>query len=425
MSAVPENPRDVVASLLTDRRLLAACAERDMGTLFRLLNHRGISTRRIAAAVDITQGRLYEYMNGKSRVEKLSVFEQIADALHIPGRLLGLAKRPWEPDVSAASAGIAWTVHTAAPSSDDDMGAVSAFRSADRRTGGGRLYRAATRHLAEKVAPRLVDPEVTPQIFAVAAALTEMAGWMAHDSGHDSLAARHFGRAIPLARASGDTPLTAGIAASSSHLSLQTGDTTAAIHWARTGLEAAAQGPMVPALTARLYAMYARALAATGQTTAALAAIDQGESHLGRQPEADLPWLSPFDSAALAAESALVHTDLQRYEDAQRSAEQAIRLRETGRARSLAFSRIALTTVHVHRNNLDAAVGVGNELLAADPYLGSVRVVRQLERLRQLLDPHRTYRPVDAFLTRLDDARRDRMLLLADIISPPYGGTST
>ena len=91
------DPREIVAGLLDDPRLLAACAERDMGALFRLLNHRGVSTRRLAAAVDITQGRLYDYMNGKSRVEKLTLFEQIADAFHIPGNLLGLARRGWEP----------------------------------------------------------------------------------------------------------------------------------------------------------------------------------------------------------------------------------------------------------------------------------------------------------------------------------------
>ncbi|MFI6683507.1 hypothetical protein [Streptomyces sp. NPDC050485] len=90
--------REIVAGMLGDQRLLAACAARDAGALFRLLNHRGVGTRRIAAAVDVTQGRLYDYMNGKSRVEKLAIFEQIADAFHIPGHLLGLSRRPWEPE---------------------------------------------------------------------------------------------------------------------------------------------------------------------------------------------------------------------------------------------------------------------------------------------------------------------------------------
>lgn len=102
MDRAQRDPRDVVVGLLGDERFLGACAQRDMGSLFRLLNHRGISTRRIASAVDITQGRLYDYMNGKSRVEKIVIFEQIADAFHIPGRLLGLAPRSWEPTAMPA-----------------------------------------------------------------------------------------------------------------------------------------------------------------------------------------------------------------------------------------------------------------------------------------------------------------------------------
>ena len=262
-------PREVVAGLLADERLLAACAERDMGTLFRLLNHRGVSTRRIASAVEITQGRLYDYMNGKSRVEKLVIFEQIADAFHIPGHLLGLAKRPWEPNTAVPPP----TAMGELPPDRDDMAAVDAFRNADRTAGGGRLYNAVVRHLTDNIGPRLVDTDGNTQIFAVAAALTEMAGWMAHDSGRDDVADRHFTRALPLARASGDTPLAAGIAASNSHLALQTGDPASAVHWSRTGLDIAAHGPSIPALTARLHAMSARALAAAGQTTSARALL--------------------------------------------------------------------------------------------------------------------------------------------------------
>ncbi|WP_328465579.1 XRE family transcriptional regulator [Streptomyces sp. NBC_00448] len=415
----PEDLRDVVAGLLADSRLLTACAERDMGTLFRLLNHRGISTRRIAGAVDIGQGRLYEYMNGKSRVEKLVVFEQIADAFHIPGHLLGLARRPWEPaaPVTPSVPGPAASVPD-----EDDMAAMDAFRNADRQAGGGRLYQAVVRHLTETIGPRLVDADSGPQTLAVAAALTEMAGWMAHDSGHDELAGRHFNRALPLARAAGDTPLAAGIAASNSHLALQTGDPSAAVHWARTGLDTVARGAAVPALAARLHAMSARALAAAGQPTAALRALDRAEQLLDGKAESDLAWLSPFDAAALATESALVLRDLERYDHAQASAEHAIRLRETGRARSLAFNRITLATVHVRQRDLESAIAVGHELLAADPNLGSVRVVRQLDGLSELLEPQRAHPPVRAFLARFDDARRARVLLLADVLFPPRGG---
>lgn len=254
------DPPTVAAGLLDDERMLKALAGRDMGTLFTLLNTRGVSTRKLAAAVDVSQGRLYDYMNGNCRVEKLSVFEQIADGLRIPGHLLGLARRPWEPAPEPSPPAI-----SDLPADTGDLEAIDAFRDADRRSGGGRLYAAVTRHLTDQIAPRLVDAAGSPGVFAAAAALTEMAGWMAHDSAHDDLAVKHLTRALPLARVSGDAPLAANIAASTSHLTLHTNDRPGAARWARTGLHLAAQGPRIPALTARLHTMTARALAAAAQ----------------------------------------------------------------------------------------------------------------------------------------------------------------
>ncbi|MEU6097753.1 helix-turn-helix transcriptional regulator [Streptomyces sp. NPDC047079] len=414
------DPRAIVAGLLSDERLLRACAERDMGTVFRMLNTRGISARRIAAAVDITQGRLYDYMNGKSRVEKLTLFEQIADAFHIPGHLLGLARRPWEPAPVVAEHQRAYR-----PAPDgDDLVAVDHFRSADRQAGGGRLYGAVVRHLTDRVAPRLVDVDSAPHVFAAAAAMTEMAGWMAHDSGHDDRAAQHFARALPLARTSGDLPLAANVTASSSHLALQNGDASRALGWARTGLDLAAQGPRIPALTARLNTMQARALAVAAQRAPAEAALDAARRDLEGAAAAEHPWLSPFDAAALASESAMIHRDLEQYDQALTYAEKSLTLREASRARSLALSRITLVDIHVRRGDLDAAVSAGHPLLSTSPTLGSVRVLQQLDEMRRLLAAHRSYRPVREYLARFDDARRARMLLLADLIPPSPGGTT-
>ncbi|MEU1570090.1 helix-turn-helix transcriptional regulator [Streptomyces collinus] len=419
MSHQPPDPRVIISGLLGDERLLHALAERDMGTVFRMLNSRGVSTRRLAAAVDITQGRLYDYMNGKSRVEKLTLFEQIADAFHIPGHLLGLARRSWEP--AAAVAEHQRTDHP--PPDGDDLAAMDHFRNADRQTGGGRLYGAVVRHLSDRVAPRLVDTASGPQVFAAAAALTEMAGWMAHDSGQDDLAGLHFARALPLARTSGDLPLAAHVAASSSHLALQTGDPAAAVEWARTGLDLAARGLRIPALTARLHTMQARALAAAEQHAPAVRALDAAQRDLEGGADAEHPWLSPFDAAALASESALILRDLERLDDALQHAEQAVALRETGRARSLALSQISLVDIHMRRGELDAAVHAAHGLLSTSPTLGSVRVVQQLDELRRLLELHKAYRPIREYLVRFDDARRARMLLLADLIPSSPGGT--
>lgn len=418
MSREPDEVREVVAGLLGDERLVAACAQRDMGAVFKLLNHRGVSTRRIASAVGVTQGRLYDYMNGSSRVEKLTIFEQIADALHIPGHLLGLARRPWQP--AARPTG---PVLSSVPHGDDDLVAMDAFRNADRQTGGGRLYGAVVRHLSERLGPRLVDPNTGVHIFAAAATMTEMAGWMAHDSGRDDLAARHFARALPLARISGDSALTANVAASSSHLALQAGDLAAAAHWAQAGLDAAATGSGIALLISRLHAMQARAFAAAGQKSAADRALDRAHLALDGRPGSFHPWVSPFDAAALASESALILRDLGRYESALEHAERSVSLREAGRARSIALARITLVGIYADRREFDAAVSTGDELLKTlTPALGSVRVIRQLDGLARVLARHRSYRPMSDFLLRLDRARRSGTLLLADILSPAGGG---
>lgn len=405
----------VVAELLNDARFLTACCDRDIGALFRLLNHRGISTRRIAAAADITQGRLYDYMNGKSRVEKLSVFEQISDAFHIPGELLGLAKRAWEPAAEAVEQQLP------APPDGDDLSAMNAFRVADRQAGGGRLYGAVVRHLSDQVAPRLVGPSDGPQVFAAASALTEMAGWMAHDSGRDDRATGHFTRALSLARVSGDLALAAHITASSSYLTLHCGDAAGAVHWAEAGLRLTARTEGVHALTARLHTMRARALAAATHHRPAARALEEAERALANAAHSTHPWLSPFDAAALASESALVWWELERYDEALAHAEDAVRLREEGRARSLALSRIALAGIHAKRGELDAAVAVGHGLLATGPSPDSVRVVHELTRLISLLQPYRSHGPVREYLTRLNDVHRTRMLLLADVLT---GGTT-
>lgn len=348
------------------------------------------------------------------------MFEQIADAFHIPGHRLGLARRPWEPEESRPHA----APHTsyASPENDDDLATMGAFRHADRATGGGRLYSAVITHLRERVAPRLVDLN-SDHAFAAAAVLTEMAGWMAHDSGHDKVAEAHFARAMPLAHASGDTALIANIAASSSHLALQCGDPAAAAHWARTGLDAGRKGMRVPTLIARLHTMQARALAAAGQHTAAESALDQARAALRDAPaRVTHPWVSPFDSAALASETADALRDLGRLQQAVEYAQLAVDQREAGRARSLALSRISLASLQLQCGNLDAALFVAEELLAATaPTLGSVRVMRRLDSLSAQLEEHQSHRPARELLIRLTAERKTRMLLLADILTSQGG----
>jgi transcriptional regulator with XRE-family HTH domain len=74
-----------------------ALRARDVAALLRFVQrHGGVSQARIGAAVDMTQGRVNEIINGRRDVSRLDVYERIADGLGVPddGRhLLGLASR--------------------------------------------------------------------------------------------------------------------------------------------------------------------------------------------------------------------------------------------------------------------------------------------------------------------------------------------
>ncbi|WP_436772528.1 helix-turn-helix domain-containing protein [Yinghuangia sp. YIM S09857] len=84
-------------TLLQNAEMRAACARRDIGTVFRLARDcAGISHSRLARLCDMTPSRISQYTKGRMQVRQQHVIERVADGLRIPGRMLGLACRPWE-----------------------------------------------------------------------------------------------------------------------------------------------------------------------------------------------------------------------------------------------------------------------------------------------------------------------------------------
>ena len=131
-----------------------------------------------------------------------------------------------------------------------DLGAASAihaFASADRRVGGGYLPTVVA-YLATGIAPVLFGTVDGAGVRHRCSRRlrTEMAGWMAHDAGHDHIARRHLGRAFDLANAGGDRRLAAHIMASMSHLADHLRDPRGAIGLARRGSELLASAYRTP-----------------------------------------------------------------------------------------------------------------------------------------------------------------------------------
>ncbi len=205
--------------------------------------------------------------------------------------------------------------------------AMQSFREADRRVGGGYMYGSVIRYLRDEIAPSLVDS--SEDRFTAAAALTEMAGWMAHDAGHDGLAEQHFSRALQFTSMSDDVELTAHVHASLCHLAMQHERPRIRAGSAQAALSLLNRHPHHPVLAARLHAMQARALACLRRRADCARGLHKAEAELDRQaPDARSPWVSPFDHGSLAAEACQAFETLGDLPAARRHAELVVTLRD-------------------------------------------------------------------------------------------------
>jgi transcriptional regulator with XRE-family HTH domain len=320
--------------------------------------------------------------------------------------LLMPAKNPVANDVSA------------------DAAAMNALRTADRQVGGGHLYATVAHYLQTQVAPRLFGSTADQDglaTFCAAAALTDMAAWMAHDADRNALARQHFQRALALASVGEDCQLRAHILGGMSHLAHHLGQPEQAMQLARAGAGRLEEGPANPELAARLLAMEARGHAARGESAASARLLLRAEKTLDQTPAGERSeWISRFDEASLAGEAARCLRRLGQL-SARQQAERVIALRPGDRARSRAFGQLILARVLIQQHQLDEACTVARLILDGTAALSSFLVVRQLQGLRGLLAVDRSAPVVAEFLGYLDDELRRRVNLhLA--LSADYAG---
>jgi len=405
----------------------------------------GIPQEVLAAWLGLTQAQISRIENGPP-VRHLDQLAHWARTIRIPEHLLwfALPGRPKAPQHSLAesppAAPPSWP-HAEAfastsprtggsrsglPDPQDDMSAMRAFRAADMQVGGGHLYATVVSYLHREVAPRIFrgggdhgdDQHV---VFNGAAALTEMAGWMAHDAGRDTHADQHFARALDLVGIGGDRQLAAHVLGSKSHLAHHCNRPKQAVQLAGRGREVLQGGPVHPELEARLLAMQARGFAALRQAEECLSLLAEAERALGtNRDERPSPWVSHFDEASLASEAARCMRQLGDRAEARRQAERIITLRAGARTRSHAFGQLLLVAVLVAENRPDEACAVAKEVLDSTQWLGSFLVIQQLLQLKELLNPYQADAAVKDFIGCLEEAVHERRWLWQ---SAEYAGT--
>jgi hypothetical protein len=385
----------------------------------------GISQERLGGWLGLTQAQVSRIENGPP-IRNLDTLAYWAGVLRVPAHLLwfklppeasghGGESLPVEGPSLPVARPLKVTSQAAVRLHDPDAVAMRAFRAADLQAGGGHMYASVIRYLQADMAPRLFGSDAgadDQSLFTAAAALTEMAGWMAHDSGRDTAASRHFGRAFALVQVGGDQQLSAHVLGSMSHLASHLGQADDAIALARQGQAVLRAGPASPSLQARMFALEARGTAAKGHVSRAECSslLLRAEKALEDAPaEPASPWVSHFDAGSLASEAARCMRQVGDLAQARQQAERIIVLRPGTRTRSRAFGQLALVSILIDQGQPDHACAIAADVLSATVSLGSYLVITQLLQLQQQLQPYRDTSAVADFLDCLQGTIRDRL----------------
>lgn len=130
-------PDYLPAETLARPDFIAACKRRDMGKILAIANKYGgpgFTVSHLARRCEMTITQVQDYIKRGREALSLEIFERVADGLHIPGRMLGVTRRPWEGQQSGATPGATTSVPATgkpdtsanlAPSGQESMQAAS------------------------------------------------------------------------------------------------------------------------------------------------------------------------------------------------------------------------------------------------------------------------------------------------------------
>jgi tetratricopeptide (TPR) repeat protein len=293
-----------------------------------------------------------------------------------------------------------------------DVAAVRSMTQAltdlDHQFGSGHVRPVVVHYLNSVVSGLLAGSyreAVGRELFAAVARLTELAGYMAVDTGQPGLAQRYYIQSLRLAQAAGDRGYGGYVlAASMSHLAAQLGNPREISQLARAAQEGA-RGQVTPRVEAMFHAAEARGHALLGDARAAQTATGRAVTAMEQADDAsgdDPAWIRHFDEAYLADELAHCHRDLGQAEQAVRYAEQSLAGHPEHRARRRAIGYVLLATAQVQQREIEQACTTGLKAVELLQSLRSNRGAEYLEDLQQRLEPFGEEAVVREFGARLD-----------------------
>ena len=329
-------PTALPPATLAHPEMRQALADHDFGAVFRLARaEAGISYSRIAAECGITPERVGLLARGLGRVESYAKITAIADALRIPGHLVGLASRPWETTTdavarrgvlqAAGAVGLAAALpDIAAPSAPCRLGPGTVVRLRERTArlrrlddvlGGGDTYRV---YVGEYQSTKRTLREgrygerVGQQLLALLAEQAQQAGWAAFDGGYHREAAALYRESRATAEEAGDGDLARNALAFLAYQSSSDDPHAAAGIAARSCDSISSETPAT--VRALLWERYAWACAVAGDATTTEQALSAAHKALGEGDAGDSQpdWSAWVDAAELDIMAGRCWTELRR-----------------------------------------------------------------------------------------------------------------
>jgi hypothetical protein len=239
------------------------------------------------------------------------------------------------------------------------------------------------------------------ELFAAAAELTELAGYMAVDAGRHGLAQRYYIQALRLAQAADDRGYGGYVlAAGMSHLAGHLGSPHEIAQLARAAQEGS-RGRVGATTSAMFFAAEARGHAVVGDEASCAAAMSRATKAMAKaRPAEDPAWISHFTPSYLADEFAHCYRDLGKPRQSREQAQAALAGHAESHVRRRAMDTLVLATSYVQEGEIEGACETGGQALEL---IGRVRSSRGFDYLRDFdrrLEPYQASATVTRFRER-------------------------
>ncbi|MFD7288920.1 XRE family transcriptional regulator [Streptomyces sp. NPDC059863] len=405
----------------------------NFGEVFRLARSAaGISYSKIAAECDIKPERVGTLARGQGTVTTFEKIVIISDALRIPGRMLGLADRPWEVSAPSAttttedgndvrrrqflraSSGAGLAVSLAdlqRPPIGNRLGKdvpdklrrrTARLRRLDEVLGGDdtyRVYLGEYQNTKALLRTSSYAEDTGRAMLSVLAEQAQQAGWAAFDGGREVDAASLYRDSYQAATEAGDTDLAGNALAFLAHQTVP-GDRRAGVEIAARSCETI--GPDAPAgVRALLYERKAWACAVAGDALQAESALESAEAALreaGGAPQPD--WVAWVDPTELQIMSGRCWAELRRPLRAIPALETALSRYSDHHARDKALYLSWLAEAYLSVGEVEQAASVTGRALDLSHGVASVRPRGRLTPVLQRLGAHQRLPAVDAVLAK-------------------------